>query len=281
MNVPNNRNNMRNNMRNKPKGRQIKRTTTGLTQNGASFSRRDAVPQVRKFFIFDTLPVENATSEFSYGLRAINIRGNFAPFQNLIDSYAGFYEQYRVRKVIVRAQCGKGFTNDLRIRSYAATRVDVDNQNLASTLTDLQALINSENTTLRTFTSNGNMMLGKYRPIQRSNISNLSEPFLPSFDQWYSTNDVRLHTWKGIVIALVCRDPALQPDSTDITLTFELDVEFRGRITPSSAFSLTQTISQSQPCAQSVVSPIYSPSSGKPLTNQGESDMDSEDASDN
>lgn len=223
--------------RNKPRRRQLKRTTPGFTQNGASFSRRDAVPQVRKFFLFDTLEVDNASTNFSFGLRALNINGSQAPFNGLITSYSAFYEQYRVKKVICRAQCGKGFTNDLRIKSYAVTRVDVDNQPAFSSLANLQSVLNSENTTVRTFTERGNILLGKYRPIQRALISNLSEPFLPNANQWYSTNDVNLHTWKGIVAALVIPETSILPLSTNITLSFEVDVEFRGRITPTTAFT--------------------------------------------
>jgi hypothetical protein len=248
------RNNNNRNRRNKPKGRQLKRTAPGYTQNGASFFRRDAVPLVRKFTVVDRLTIDNASTDFSFGLRALNIRGNASPFQNLINSYSAFYEQYRVRKVIVRAQCGKGFTNDLRIKSYALTRVDVDNQIAISSLTGLQGLLNSENTVLRTFTNRGNILLGKYRPIQRSSISNLSEPFLPSEDQWYSTNDVVYHTWKGIIAALVIPETGILPNTTNITLSFELDVEFRGRITPASAFSITSTsLSQDEPCKDELV----------------------------
>lgn len=181
--------------------------------------------------------MDNASTNFSFGLRALNIIGSQSPFNGLISSYSGFYEQYRVRKVICRAQCGKGFTNDLRIKSYAVTRVDVDNQPAISSLTNLQSLLNSENTTVRTFTERGNILLGKYRPIQRALISNLSEPFLPNANQWYSTNDVGLHTWKGIVAALVIPETSILPLTTNITLSFEVDVEFRGRITPTTAFS--------------------------------------------
>lgn len=214
------------------------RTSNGLTQNGATFSRRDAVPQVRKFFLFDALNIENTTPTLSYGVKTLNILGTSNPFNSIINSFSSYYEQYRVRKVIVRAQCGKGFTNDLRIKSYAVTRVDVDNNQYVSTLNSLQSLINSENTVLRTFTNRGNILLGKYRPIQRSSISNLSEPILPSNDQWYSTTDVALHTWKGIIAALVIPEVGISPNSVNISLSFEIDVEFRGRVIPASTFAL-------------------------------------------
>lgn len=223
---------------NKPRGRQLARTRNGFTQNAAVASHRDSVPQVRKFMIFDQLNFDNATPQFSFGHAAFNITGTSQPFQGLISNYSSIYEQYRVRKIVMRAQVGKGFTNDRRIKTYMATRVDVDNQNTASTLSNVQALLASENTTVKTFTERGNIMLAYWRPIQRSNISNLSEPVLPSTVQWYPTNDVQLHTWKGVNVAAFIPETSLQPEELNITISFEVDVEFRGRITgPGTTFT--------------------------------------------
>lgn len=249
MNRNMNRQNMRNN---KPRSGQLKRTRNLYAQNANLASRRDAVPQLRKFIIYDTVTIDNTSTEFAFGYRAININGSAQPFGGIINKYTPFYEQYRVRKVICRAQCGKGFTNDLRIKSYVQARVDVDNQNITSTVAAVQSLLGAENAVSRTFTERGNVKIAEYRPIQRANISNLSEPFLPSNDQWYATNDVALHTWKGITLALVIPEPTILPNSTAMTLTFELDIEFRGRITDyvstSIAYPLPTQICQKEIC---------------------------------
>jgi len=230
----------------KPNHGSHKRTARGTYQNGAGVSHRDAVPQNRKFIIYDQLPIDNATSDFAFGYRAMNIRGNAQPFQNIINFYSQFYEQYRVRSITTRAQCGFGYTNDDRIKSYCVARVDVDNQATAGTVNTVQGLLASENTTHRTFTERGNVELSNFPPICRSSISNLSEPFLPNRNQWYSTNDVIYHTWKGNCIAVVIPEPSILPNAKKITVTFELDLEFRGRITSPTAFTASQSIYQSE-----------------------------------
>jgi hypothetical protein len=221
-----------------------KRTLRGTWQDGTGVSHRDAVAQNRKFIIYDTLPIDNATSDFAYGLKAFNVRGNSSPFQNLIGFYSRFYEQYRVRSIFARAQVGKGFTNDDRIKSYCVGRVDVDQQISASTLPNVQALLNAENSVYKTFTEKGNVAIGDWPPICRSSISNLSEPFLPNRNQWYSTNDAIYHTWKGLILAVLFPEPNLQPNTKNLTITLELDLEFRGRITDSSAFANSNSITQ-------------------------------------
>lgn len=230
--------NRRNNNKNtKPRG-QLKRTRNLLAQNGAQASRRDAVPQLRKFFIFDNLFIDNASTDFSFGYRSIDIRGNSDPFQGIIATYNNLYEQYRVRRIICRAQVGKGYTNDLRLKSYMLSRVDVDDSPSISSLDNIRYLLSCENTTSKTFTERGNIKLADWKPIQRSAISNLSEPFLPSINQWYATRDAPLHTWKGVNVALVTPETGILPGTTNVTLSFEIDVEFRGRITAATTFSL-------------------------------------------
>jgi hypothetical protein len=222
----------------KPANRQLKRTQTGYTQNGAIASHRDAVPQLRKFFIFDTIEFNNSTGDFSFGHKAINITGASQPLNGIITDYASTYEQYRVKRIRMRCQVGKGFTNDRRIKTYIAARVDVDNQNTTSTLTNLQSLLWSENTSVKTFTERGNVLMADWRPLARISISNNSQPLLNNNLQWYPTNDVGLHTWKGVNVAAVIPETGILPDELNITVSFELDVEFRGRITDASQFSL-------------------------------------------
>jgi hypothetical protein len=199
-------------------------------------SHRDTVPQLRKFFVYDTIEFNNSTSEFSFGHKALNLEGAVAPFQNIIKDYSSTYEQYRVKRIRVRAQVGKGFDNDRRLKTYLAARVDVDNQNTTSTLTNLQSLLFSENTALKTFTERGNVLMADFRPLARISISNNSQPLLNNPLQWYPTNDVSLHTWKGINLGCVIPETAILPGQLAVTITLEVDVAFRGRITDASQF---------------------------------------------
>jgi hypothetical protein len=224
----------------------LKRTNTGFTQNGAQASHRDAVPQLRKFFVYDTIDFNNSTAAFSFGHKALNLEGSSTPFSSIIKDYSTIYEQYRVKRIRLRAQVGTGYTNDRRIKSYMAARVDVDNQNTTSTLTNVQSLLFSENTSLKTFTERGNVLLADFRPLARISISNNSQPLLNNNLQWYPTNDVLLHTWKGVNIAALIPEVGLQPNELAITLTLEVDVAFRGRITDASQFPPTTTIFQNQ-----------------------------------
>jgi hypothetical protein len=223
----------------KSRGRQLRRTQPGFTQNGALASRRDAVPQLRKFFVYDTISFNNSNAEFSFAHKALNLEGSSTPFSDIIKDYSSTYEQYKVKRIRLRAQVGKGYDNDRRLKSYIAARVDVDNQNTTSTLTNLQSLLFSENTTLRTFTERGNVLLADFRPLARISISNNSQPLLNNNLQWYPTKDVTLHTWKGVNLGCVIPEVGLQPNELAITLTLEVDVAFRGRITDASQFSQT------------------------------------------
>jgi hypothetical protein len=242
----NNNNNNFNNFRNrKSRGRQLKRTSPGFTQNGAVASRRDAVPQMRKFFVYDTLVFNNSNADFSFSHKALNLNGASTPFSDIIKDYSTMYEQYKVKRIRLRAQVGKGYTNDRRLQTYIATRVDVDTQNTTSTLTNVQSLLFSENTSLKTFTERGNILLADFRPLARIAISNNSQPLLNNNMQWYPTKDVLLHTWKGINLASIIPETGLSPNELAITLTLEVDVAFRGRITDASQFSAN--IFQSEP----------------------------------
>jgi len=207
------------------------------TQNAAAASHRDAVPQVRKFMLFKQLEFDNATTNYSFGVESFNILGDSTPFSQIIGQYANVYEQYRIRLIRVRAQVGKGYTNDRRIKSYVAARVDVDDQASVSTNANLQSLLYSENTSVKTFTERGNVLIAEFRPQNRPTIGNLSQRIVPNAIEWYPTRDVSLHTWKGCVVGAVLPEPGLVPGELALTLSAEVDVEFRGRITNATTFS--------------------------------------------
>jgi hypothetical protein len=201
----------------------------GVTQNGAGVSHQDAVPQVRKFQIFTSLPFENASSDYAFGLKNFNINGNSSPWKPLLTAYAGFYEQYRIRKIKIRAQVGKGFTNDRRIKTLIGARVDVDKQPQNVTVQNLQQVNASENAVIKTFTERGNILLATFRPQCRVNTTT-SNTILPNRLQFYPINDHETHVWKGMTATCMIPEPSIQANELAITLIAEVDVEFRGRI---------------------------------------------------
>jgi len=197
-------------------------------QNGAGVSGRDMVRAVRKFTIFDPLKIENANTEYAYGLRSFNVNANGSPFSELLDDYSRLYEQYRIRRVIIRATPGKGFNNSMRMKTYMCARVDVDQQNDSALITNIKSLINSENSVLKTFIERGNVKLCDYQPQCRVNTT-ASLPILPNNLNWYPLNDYATHIWKGAIVAAFLPEPSLQA-GVSVTLTAEVDVEFRGRV---------------------------------------------------
>jgi len=215
--------------------RNITRTRNLLTQNGVGVSHRDNVPQVRKVIFFDNLPFTNADGSFSFGLQNYNVDGNTAPFNAIVSQYSSLYEQYRVRRVRVRASIGRGYTNDDRLKTFVAGRVDVDNQPSAPTLANVQSLLYSENTVTKSFTERNLLLLADFRPTNRPTVTNYSQPVFPNNIEWYPTTDVALHTWKGATLAALIPE-VLAPSSKNITITIEADIEFRGRVTDANAF---------------------------------------------
>lgn len=236
-------NNNNNNRRGaKPRRGVLRRIANGVTQNGAGVSHQDAVPQVRKFQVFSSLPFENASSDYAFGLKNFNINGNSSPLKPLLTAYGAFYEQYRIRKVKIRAQVGKGYDNDKRIKTIVAARVDVDSQPQNVTIQNIQMVNSAENTVVKTFTERGNILLATYRPQCRVNTT-ASLPILPNRLQFYPIGDHETHVWKGCTTTCLIPEPSIQADSLAITLIAEVDVEFRGRINNQIIFSAT-TINQ-------------------------------------
>jgi hypothetical protein len=162
--------------------------------------------------------------------------------KNILAAYAGLYEQYRIRKVLIRAQVGKGYTNDKRIQTLVGCRVDVDKQLTAATVANVQSINASENCIIKTFTERGNILLARYRPQCRVNTT-ASLPILPNQLQFYPIGDADTHIWKGATITCMIPEPNLAVNSLKITLVAEVDVEFRGRITQPIIFT-SDTINQ-------------------------------------
>lgn len=243
------RNLNRRNNRNPPRGRMLARTRNGVAQRGNGISRQDNVNHVRKFQMYDTLYYQNASSDYSYGLTNVNISGSQHPLTDLLSSYSNLYEQYRIRKMTVRAQVGVGYTNDRRITTLVGCRVDVDKQLTAATVDNVQAINASENTVIKTFTEKGNVTLATFRPQCRVN-STFSSPILPNKLQYYPIGDASTHIWKGATVTAMIPDTSLIfPDQLGITLMTEVVVEFRGRITNPAIFTGLNTINQSGPVA--------------------------------
>jgi hypothetical protein len=233
-----NRNNNNNAMRG-AKGRRgrLRRTANGRLQNFAGVSHRDTVPQVRKFTSVTTCTLLNSTSEQSFGVSSLSVIPTAnSSIGRCIGSYVGTYEEYRIRRIRARATCGRGYTNDRRIKTIMLSRVDTNYLDSVDTWENVQAIIQSENCITKTFTERGNALIADYRPIQFSSSYPKAVPTLYSANQWYRTQDYADHTWRGGVVALILSETGIQPNQVSINITLECDVEFRGRVQDSTTF---------------------------------------------
>jgi hypothetical protein len=185
--------------------------------------------------IFSSLPINNANAEYAFGVTSFNVNGNGTPLAGLLDDYGRLYEQYRVRRVRVRCTPGKGYTNDLRLKTYVTARVDVDQQDSSGTVSSLKALINAENSVVKTMVEQGNILLADFRPQCRVNTT-ASLPILPNQLQFYPIGDYTTHIWKGALLGAFIPEPSLG-NGVNLTLSCEVDVEFRGRVTSPALFT--------------------------------------------
>jgi len=228
-----------NNNRNRPTYRkgtkirrpQLSRTTNGLTQNFTGVSHRDAVPQVRKFTSFTTCTLENVQGDQSYGVSSISVTPSAnSSIGRTLASYVTQYEEYRIRRIRARATCGRGFTNDRRIKSQLLARVDTNYLDSVSSWSNVQSIVQSENCVTKTFTERGNVLLCDFKPIQFSTNYPNAVPTLPSRNQWFRLQDYAGHTWRGGLVALILSETGIQPNEVSMNITLECDVEFRGRV---------------------------------------------------
>jgi hypothetical protein len=185
--------------------------------------------------LFGEVEYTNATGSFSYGLRNINVSttaAGLAPaaYDAFISLQALTYEEYRIRRVTVRAQPGSGYTNDDRIKSSIFARVDVNSQPSSATLDNVNSIICAESAVNRTFTERSNVKLVDFRPIcfSTGGTGASSRPILPSQDQWYNIDERDAHLWRGATVVPVIPEQ-LSPGSLFVTIWVDAEIEFRGR----------------------------------------------------
>lgn len=218
--------------------------------NRPNVSRRDMVVQSRSFLDYNQLALTNVEGDFSFGITSFNTTPrNNTYIGQVLEKYGQLYEQYKITNVRIKAQCGKGFTNDRRIKTILVSRVDVDNQDTAQTFTSFRALANASNSKTRTLTEKGNVVLCEYKPIMFDNYytSNQTIPVLPNQLQWNRIDAVDKHQWRGAVLSVAIPETNLQPDELKITLTMEYQIQFRGRINNAAGISASPEIGTLNP----------------------------------
>jgi len=206
-----------------------------MLQAGDGVSHRDMVVQRKKYQLFSSVPYFNTNNNFSFGLSNLNISVSSAGVANgvyssLMDQSALVYEEYRIRRIVVRAQPGRGFTNDRRIQASIFSRVDVNSQPTSASEANLNSIINSESCVNRTFTERSNVKLADFAPICYSTGGSgaSSRPILTNRNQWYNIDERASHLWRGVSVAPVIPEP-LTPNELALTCWLEVEVDFRGR----------------------------------------------------
>jgi len=233
-----NRRNRNNNNGSKPKRRNLNRRNHVRTQNFAGVSHRDSTRQVRKFTSFTTCTLLNAQGEQSFGVSSLSVTPSVnSSIGRSLASYIGQYEEYRVRRVRARVICGRGYTNDRRIKSLVAARVDTNYVDSSDTWSNVQSIVQSENSVIKTFTERGNVLIADFKPIQFNANYPTTVPTIPNAEQWFRLQNYADHTWRGGVIALILSETGIQPNEVSVNVTLECDVEFRGRVQDSSQYS--------------------------------------------
>jgi len=204
------------------------------------------VPQVRKFTVFGSCAFTNASSDYALGLENFNLDCNYNPMKAILTEFKNTYEQYRIRQVRIRCQVGKGYTNDRRLKTIVGCRVDKDDQLTGATLANVQAINASENTVMRTMTERGNVMLANFRPVCRKRVGGAAsdDPILPNNLNWFMLANAYDHLWKGCTVTVMLPETTLSPDEVALTIMQEVVVEFRGRVSNHSIFSLSDALEQ-------------------------------------
>jgi len=223
---------MRNHRNRVPVRRRIGRTL----QSADGVGHRDLVVQSKKWLLFESVPIANIAGAFAFGYNNVNISTGAAGiasavYNRLLTTAALTYEEYRIRRIILRAQPGIGYNNDDRIKSSIFARVDVNSQPVAPTLDNLNSLICSESAVNRTYTERSNVKLVDFRPIcfSTGGTGSASRPILPSPMQWYNIEERDAHLWRGATVAPVIPDITIQPNSKFITVWADVEIEFRSR----------------------------------------------------
>lgn len=232
MNTQNNRRKRHKPARTMRRGRQL--------QSATGVSHRDMLIQRKKFLLFTTVPYTNSTGQFSFGYENINIGTSngiaSSVWDALLSNAALNFEEYRVRRVVVKAQPGLGYTNDDRIKSSIFSRVDVNDQNTTATLNNLNSLISAESTVNRTFTERSNITLADFAPICFA-AGSTSRAILYPKDQWYDISNRSNQLWRGCTVAPILPDPTIGPGDKAITVWVDVEVDFRSRVNASTTFA--------------------------------------------
>jgi hypothetical protein len=205
-------------------------------QAATGVGHRDLVVQRKKWSLFSQVPFSNANTNFSFGFGNINVSTGgggvaSAVYSELMENASTMYEEYRVRRVTVRAQPGNGYTNDDRIKSSIFARVDVNSQPTAATVDNLNSLICSEASVNKTFTERSNVKLADFRPIcfSTGGTGASSRPILPSSMQWYNIDERASHLWRGCTVAPIIPEQLASPADLSVTVWVEVELDFRGR----------------------------------------------------
>jgi len=211
----------------------MKARSPGALASAAGVAHRDMVRQSKKFLLFRPTFFTNTTGQFAFGYDNVNIATSSAGVANTIwstimDTAALTYEEYRIRRVIVRGQLGQGMGVDDRVKTSIFARVDVNSQPSGATSANLNSLIQSESTVNRTFIEHSNVKLCDFAPICFTNGA-ISRPVLPTNDQWYNIDERDQHLWRGATISPILPESGISPDSKAITIWVDVEVEFRGR----------------------------------------------------
>jgi len=236
-------------MRNHRHKRPIIRRRGRQLQASTGVGHRDVVVQSKKWMLFENTPYTNAASGYSFGFSNINLSVATAGISNavyrrLMSQAALTYEEYRVRRVSVRAQPGTGFTNDDRIKASIFARVDVNSQATAATIDNLNSVICSESTVNRTFTERSNVHLVDFKPICYSigGSGQFSRPILPNNMQWYNIEERENHLWRGATVCPLIPE-SVSPNTLGITTWVEVEIEFRSRRPDFADFTTSNVIS--------------------------------------
>jgi hypothetical protein len=206
------------------------------------------VIQKKKFLLFENVNFENNIGNFSFGLRNINVgtSNGIAPsvFSDILDNAVLNFEEYRVSRIIVRAQPGQGFTNDDRIKTSIFSRVDVNDQPTAATPAALNSLISAESTVNRTFTERSNVKLADFAPICFA-AGSTSRAILYPEDQWYDLTQRSNQLWRGVTVAPVIPE-TLSPGEKALTVWIEVHIDFRSRRNATTTFTASLLTPQRQ-----------------------------------
>ena len=223
--------NMRHNRHKRPIARRQGRTLQAATGVG----HRDLIVQAKKWMLFESVAFTNSQPAFTFGLENVNVSTTssglaFPTYTRLMDQAALSYEEYRVRRVTVRAQPGSRMTNDDRIKTSVFARVDVNSQPTQVTVDNLNSIICSESTVNKSFTERSNIKLVDFKPICFSTGGTMSSsrPILPSQVQWYNIAERGFHLWRGATIAPLFPEQ-ITAGTKAITVWIDVEMEFRSR----------------------------------------------------